>query len=98
MRKLLVQPHAHSFKAIAEQWGMRYLTIRTAEDFDQLDSLEENSQTLVELIPDREQTEQIRLRLAQRPGVDMPSPKTKGSRPFARPYPAILSKWIENAR
>ena len=64
MRKLLVQPHAHSFKAIAEQWGMRYLTIRTAEDFDQLDSLEENSQTLVELIPDREQTEQIRLRLA----------------------------------
>ena len=59
-----VQPHAHSFKAIAEQWGMRYLTIRTAEDFDQLDSLEENSQTLVELIPDREQTEQIRLRLA----------------------------------
>ena len=38
MRKLLVQPHAHSFKAIAEQWGMRYLTIRTAEDFDQLDS------------------------------------------------------------
>lgn len=64
MRKLLVQPHAHSFKAMAEQWGMRYLTIRTAEDFDQLDSLEENSQTLVELIPDREQTEQIRLRLA----------------------------------
>ena len=64
MRKLLVQPHAHSFKAIAEQWGMRYLTIRTAEDFDQLDSLEENSQTLVELIPDREQTEQMRLRLA----------------------------------
>ena len=64
MRKLLVQPHAHSFKAIAEQWGMRYLTIRTAEDFDQLDSLEANSQTLVELIPDREQTEQIRLRLA----------------------------------
>ena len=64
MRKLLVQPHAHSFKAIAEQWGMRYLTIRTAEDFDQLDSLEENSQTFVELIPDREQTEQIRLRLA----------------------------------
>ena len=48
MRKLLVQPHAHSFKAIAEQWGMRYLTIRTAEDFDQLDSLEENSQTLVD--------------------------------------------------
>lgn len=43
---------------------MRYLTIRTAEDFDQLDSLEANSQTLVELIPDREQTEQIRLRLA----------------------------------
>ena len=37
---------------------------RTAEDFDQLDSLEENSQTLVELIPDREQTEQMRLRLA----------------------------------
>ena len=64
MRKLLVQPHAHSFKAITEQWGMRYLTIRTAEDFDQLDSLEEDSQTLVELIPDREQTEQIRLRLA----------------------------------
>ena len=64
MRKLLVQPHAHSFKAIAEQWGMRYLAIRTAEDFDQLDSLEENSQTLVELIPDREQTEQMRLRLA----------------------------------
>ena len=43
---------------------MRYLAIRTAEDFDQLDSLEENSQTLVELIPDRGQTEQMRHRLA----------------------------------
>uniref|UniRef100_UPI0025EADAB4 hypothetical protein n=1 Tax=uncultured Akkermansia sp. TaxID=512294 RepID=UPI0025EADAB4 len=65
MRKLLVQPHAHSFKAIAEQWGMRYLAVRTAEDFDQLDSLAENSQTLVELIPDTEQTEHVRTALAE---------------------------------
>ena len=64
MRNLLVQPHAHSFKAIAEQWGMRYLVVRTAEDFDQLDSLAEDSQTLVELIPDREQTEHVRNALA----------------------------------
>lgn len=65
MRNLLVQPHAYSFKAIAEQWGMRYLVIRTAEDFDQLDALEENSQVLAELIPDREQTEQVRNALAK---------------------------------
>jgi len=65
MRNLLVQPHAYSFKAIAEQWGMRYLAIRTAEDFDQLDALEENSQVLAELIPDREQTEQVRNALAK---------------------------------
>lgn len=64
MRNLLVQPHAHSFKAIAEQWGMRYLVVRTAEDFDQLDSLAEDSQTLVELIPDWEQTEHVRNALA----------------------------------
>ena len=44
---------------------MRYLVIRTAEDFDQLDALEENSQVLAELIPDREQTEQVRNALAK---------------------------------
>lgn len=66
MRALLIQPHAYSFKAIAEQWGMRYLSVRAAEDFDQLEALEENSQILVELIPDRAQTEQVRSALAKR--------------------------------
>lgn len=59
MNRLLVQPHAYSFQAMAAQWGMRYLCIRTAEDFDQLDSMEEGSQVLAEIIPDRAQTEQV---------------------------------------
>lgn len=65
MRRLLVQPHSHSFKAIAEQWGMRYLRLCTAEDFDQLDAIEEGSHVLAELIPDTAQTEQVSRTLAR---------------------------------
>jgi len=63
--KLLIQPHDHSFKAIAEQWGMCYVCIRTADEFDQLEALEKNVAILVELIPDPSQTEQVRNALAQ---------------------------------
>ena len=84
MRNLLVQPHAYSFKAIAEQWGMRYLAIRTAEDFDQLDALEENSQVLAELIPDREQTEQVRNALAKHGTVPPNAPLPPISRMESR--------------
>lgn len=63
MRQLLVQPHAHSFKAIAEQWGMTYMTARTIDDFEQMEDMPEDGCVLLEIIPDAAQTEQLRLRL-----------------------------------
>ena len=65
LERLLIQPHARSFKAIAEQWGMRYVCIRTADEFDQLEALEKGAAILAELVPDPAQTEQVRNALAQ---------------------------------
>ena len=65
LERLLIQPHARSFKAIAEQWGMRYVCIRTADEFDQLEALEKDAAILAELVPDPAQTEQVRNALAQ---------------------------------
>ena len=49
LERLLIQPHARSFKAIAEQWSMRYVCIRTADEFDQLEALEKDAAILAEL-------------------------------------------------
>jgi 2-succinyl-5-enolpyruvyl-6-hydroxy-3-cyclohexene-1-carboxylate synthase len=58
-KKLLVQPHHHSFEALATQWNLRYIRIRFAEDFDQLDLLSPDEAVLVEIIPDPDQTAQV---------------------------------------
>ncbi len=57
MRKLLIQPHTRSFKAIAEQWGIDYILIRSQDDFDQLDAIPTKAHVLVELRPDPAQTQ-----------------------------------------
>ena len=56
MERLLVQPHDISLHALAELWGARHITIRTADDFDQLDDLPEDTLVLAEILPDAEQT------------------------------------------
>lgn len=59
LQQLLVQPHASNFQRMAEQWGMTYLKINTANDLDQLEQLADNSHVLVELVPDQAQTEHV---------------------------------------
>lgn len=66
MQKLLIQPHSYSFNAMAEQWGLNYIAIRSADDFDQLEMLEEGKATLVEIIPNMEQTEGVRCALGMK--------------------------------
>lgn len=66
MQKLLIQPHSYSFNAMAEQWGLNYIAIQSADDFDQLEMLEEGKATLVEIIPNMKQTEGVRCALGMK--------------------------------
>jgi 2-succinyl-5-enolpyruvyl-6-hydroxy-3-cyclohexene-1-carboxylate synthase len=50
----LIQPQQADFSGLATLWGMRHLRIRTADDFDQLES--EGPPLLLEIIPDGKQT------------------------------------------
>lgn len=53
MQKLLVQPHEWSIKPLADLWKTHYRVVRTLDD---LDFEPEEGLTLLEILPDEEQT------------------------------------------
>lgn len=55
--KALIQSHSANFSGLATLWGIRHVSIRTSDDLDQIDM--DASTTLLEVIPDPDQTCQL---------------------------------------
>ncbi len=57
LQRLLVQRPTFSMAELARLWGAEYYAIHCEADFDVLDSLDDNTFALLELLPDPEQTQ-----------------------------------------
>lgn len=63
LRDFIAQPLHHELRDFARLFGAEYYLIRSEADLEVMDGLESNSFTLLEILPDAEQSNALRLRL-----------------------------------
>lgn len=56
LQRLLVQPPAYDMREVARLWGAEYYAIHCEADFEILDSLEDHTFALLDILPDPDQT------------------------------------------
>lgn len=59
LHRLLVQPPVYNLRELAALWGAEYYAIHCEADLEILESLDDNSFALLELLPDPDQTARI---------------------------------------
>lgn len=56
LRRLLVQPPVYDMQEVARLWGVEYYAVHCEADFEVLESLDEHTFALLDILPDLDQT------------------------------------------